>query len=280
MNLEKALLFGTKELEKEKIENSEIDAWYLLEYVCKINRTDFLMDRKKSMLDKEWNEYQKLIIERKMHIPLQYLTGRQMFMGLPFEVNKHVLIPRQDTEILVEEVLKPLKEKMEVLDMCTGSGCILVSLLKYAENTSGLGVDISSKALETAARNAELNGVKADFLKSDLFEDVKGSFDIIVSNPPYIRSEVIKTLMPEVKDFEPIKALDGDEDGLKFYRTIAEKSPEFLKPNGLLYFEIGYDQGNEVKTLMIQNGFEDIRLVKDLAGLDRVVYGKMKERNR
>ena len=212
---------------------------------------------------------------RASHVPLQHITGVQEFMGLGFCVNEHVLVPRQDTEVLVESVLEVLKPGMEVLDMCTGSGCILISLLKLCglADVKGVGVDISEEALKVAIRNAEKLGIDAMFLHSDLFKKVDGVYDIIVSNPPYIRTTVIEELKEEVKFHDPFIALDGKEDGLYFYRRIVEESPKFLKKCGKLYFEIGHDQGEAVSKVMRDAGFTDVTVKKDLAGLDRVVFG-------
>ena len=208
---------------------------------------------------------------------------------MEFIVNEHVLVPRQDTEVLVESVLEVLEPGMKVLDMCTGSGCILISLMKLygtsqAETTGevtedekmlcGVGVDISEEALKVAKANGEKIGVKAEFIQSDLFENVRGEYDVIVSNPPYIRTAVIEELKEEVKCHDPFIALDGKEDGLYFYRKIVEKSLEYLSAGGQLFFEIGHDQGEEVKKLMEQAGFTGVTVKKDLAGLDRVVLGK------
>lgn len=190
-----------------------------------------------------------------------------------------MLIPRQDTEILVETVLEDLEPNMRVLDVCTGSGCILISLLKMLQDgrgqdtVKGVGVDISKEALEVAEKNARKHNTEAVFLQSDLFENVEGMYDIIVSNPPYIKTEEIEKLEDEVKLYDPMLALDGKEDGLYFYRKIIKESRKYLKKNGKLYFEIGHTQGEEVKTLMEEEGFSDVRVKKDLAGLDRVVYG-------
>ena len=196
-------------------------------------------------------------------------------MGLEFKVNENVLIPRQDTEILVEEALRELHDGMDILDLCTGSGCILISLLRYSNDCTGLGVDLSEGALAVAEENAEklLSDRQIRFLKSDLFEGVNGVYDRIVSNPPYIPSNVIETLMPEVKEHEPLQALDGGGDGLYFYRKITEQCGNYLKPGGMLYFEIGYDQGEAVSGLLSKAGFREIRVVKDYGGLDRVVSG-------
>lgn len=222
-------------------------------------------------------KYLDLIQKRAMHIPLQHLTGRQEFMGYVFRINEHVLIPRQDTEILVEEALKYVQADMEILDLCTGSGCILLSILKMVPGLTGTGTDISEQALLVAEKNRADLGLEkeAKFRKSDLFEQVEGRFDRILSNPPYIPSEVVDTLMEEVQRYEPRTALDGGEDGLYYYRKITEQSPAYLKPEGMLFFEIGYDQAEAVMELMKQD-FTNIHVVKDLAGLDRVVYGNLR----
>lgn len=270
------------------IEEAMLDARLLLEFVCHTNRNDLLVHGERVVSDEQAEQYLNAIAERGKHIPLQHLTGEQDFMGLSFKVNEHVLIPRQDTEILVEEVLKELHDGMSILDMCTGSGCILISLLHYSNGCQGVGADISEKALEVARENAErLLGAKDDsdggddvvgecsasFIHSDLFENITGKYDVIVSNPPYIRSDVIPTLMPEVKDHEPMQALDGTEDGLYFYKRIVAEGRHYLVRGGKLYFEIGHDQAEEVSELMRNAGFFEVTVVKDYAGLDRVVFG-------
>lgn len=188
-------------------------------------------------------------------------------------MNEHVLIPRQDTEILVEEALRGLPKDARILDLCTGSGCILISLLVTREDCTGIGADLSEKALQVAEKNGAQAGGRASFVKSNLFENIEGTFDVIASNPPYIRTDVIETLMPEVRDHEPRMALDGSADGLVFYRKITEQAGSYLKEGGKLCFEIGYDQGDEVRELMETHGFADVQVLKDLAGLDRVVAG-------
>ena len=204
---------------------------------------------------------------------MQYLTGSTEFMGLPFFVNESVLIPRQDTEVLVETALAMMKPECRLLDMCTGSGCILLSLAKLGTVAEGIGVDISEGALKVAERNRENLGLpQVRLVHSNLFESVEGVFDMIVSNPPYIPTEDIEDLMREVRDHEPHLALDGSKDGLLFYRKLAEESGRYLVPGGSLLFEIGYDQGGAVSQLLDQAGFKDIHVKKDLAGLDRVVY--------
>ena len=217
--------------------------------------------------------YFDCISRRAQRIPLQHITGEQEFMGLPFIVNEHVLIPRQDTEILVEEALSHLSGNEQVLDMCTGSGCILISLEHYRKGIRAVGADISDEALQVAKRNAESLNADVTFLKSDLFEQVAERYDLIVSNPPYIRTKAIEELEEEVRLHDPMIALDGKEDGLYFYKKITEKSRKHLKQGGWLLFEIGYDQGEDVAKMMEKAGFTEVTVKKDLAGLDRVVSG-------
>lgn len=267
---------GRLALEKADIAEAALDARLLLEHVCGTNRNDLLVHGEREVTAEQENAYNEAIKQRAMRIPLQHITGQQEFMGLPFKVNGNVLIPRQDTEILVEEILPHLSSGVRILDMCTGSGCILISLLHYSMWTEGVGVDLSSKALEVARENARIllsEGRNVSFIESNLFENVEGVYDIVVSNPPYIQTEVIKGLMPEVRDHEPMMALDGFEDGLYFYRRIVEESKGFLRKEGRLFFEIGYDQADDVKKLMEDAGFLEVTVVKDFAGLDRVVHG-------
>ena len=269
------------------IEEAKLDARLLLEYVCGTDLGDLLVHGDREVHPDQESAYVALIARRAERIPLQYLTGTQDFMGLTFAVSESVLIPRQDTEILVEEVLKYLHDGMKVLDMCTGSGCILISLLHYTNHCEGVGIDISQSALDLAKQNGErlLDG-KSDagegegfgsirFLQGDLFEPVEGKFDVIVSNPPYIRSGETQALMPEVRDHEPLQALDGGADGLLFYRRIVAESGKYLYGGGMLFFETGCDQAEAVGELMRQAGFLDIRVVKDYGGLDRVVSGTL-----
>ena len=269
---------GCRTLQAAGIEEAALDARLLLEAVCGTDRNDLLVHGEQPVAPEAEEKYLNWIRQRAEHIPLQQLTGEQGFMGLTFSVNEHVLIPRQDTEILVEEVLKELHDGMRVLDMCTGSGCILLSLLHYSNDCEGLGVDLSAEALEVAGRNVlkVLTPEKAEhahFLQSDLFEKVEGKFEIIVSNPPYIASAEVEKLMPEVRDHEPRMALDGTEDGLHFYRRIIEEAGRHLVSSGMLFFEIGYDQGQAVSELMRTEGYCDVQVVQDYAGLDRVVFG-------
>ena len=223
MTFREAIEVGEKVLKAAEIEDAKNDAWLLLAMVCKISRTYYYVHMDEELTIEQANEYENVLKKRAERIPLQYITGEQEFMGLPFKVSPAVLIPRQDTETLVEEALKVMKPGMKVLDMCTGSGCILISILKNITGVEGLGVDISKQALIVAKENAKLNGVLASFERSDLFEMVTDTYDVIVSNPPYIPTEVINGLMPEVAQFEPYQALDGKEDGLHFYRKIVKE---------------------------------------------------------
>lgn len=280
MTYEESYRWGERELRAAGIEEAGLEARLLLEYVCGTNRSDLLAHGERPLETLQERAYHDLVGRRSKRIPLQYLTGVQEFMGLTFSVNEHVLIPRQDTEILVEEVLRNLHDGMSVLDMCTGSGCILISLLHYSNHCRGVGADISMEALAVARQNEEkLLGREAiaedeiRFVRSDLFERISEKFDIIVSNPPYIESNVIGTLMPEVRNYEPRLALDGGADGLTFYRKIAAKSRDYLYGGGMLFLEIGYDQGESVSALLNEAGFLEVQVVKDYAGLDRVVYG-------
>lgn len=273
MTFREAISFGEEKLNIAGIEDAKNDAWLLLTYVCKIDRTYYYVHMDENMSTEQVAEYESVLCKRAEHVPLQYITGEQEFMGLPFHVNDAVLIPRQDTETLVGEALKVIRPGMKVLDMCTGSGCILVSILKKTVDVEGAGFDISKQAINVAKENAKLNNVNATFERSDLFENVTDTYDVIVSNPPYIPTEVIGGLMPEVAVYEPLQALDGKEDGLYFYRKIVAEASKYLNPGGKLLFEIGHDQGEAVSNLMAEAGFKDVHVVKDLAGNDRVVIG-------
>ena len=296
---------GKDTLEKAGVPEAELDARLLLEWVCGTDRNDLLVHGDAERSAGEQAAYERLIAARGERIPLQHLTGVQAFMGLEFAVDGHVLVPRQDTEVLVEEALRNLHDGMRILDMCTGSGCILISLLHYSNDCQGVGADISPDALDAAKRNAErLLGASAcawiqdggdapkgmgaeasqgpedrqgriSFLESDLFERVEGKFDLIVCNPPYIPSGEIPGLMPEVREHEPLSALDGGEDGLFFYRRIVEECRPHLCGGGMLFLEIGYDQGAAVSRLLEGNGFLEVAVAKDYAGLDRVVCGTL-----
>lgn len=274
--------YGKQKLMAAGIDEAALDARLLLEYICHTDRNELIIhaDRERSSIEEQF--YKIVIEKRASHMPLQYITGEQEFMGLSFQVNAHVLIPRQDTEILVEETMRYLGDGMRILDMCTGSGCILLSLLKYSNECEGVGIDISSDALRVAQENAQRLQLDATFLEGDLFLPLKNFksgktsdtlFDIIVSNPPYIETKVIDTLMPEVRLHEPVSALDGGEDGLYFYRKIITEAPRFMRKGAYLFFEIGCAQAQKVKMLMQEAGFVQVEVLKDYAGLDRVVFG-------
>lgn len=273
MNYRKLYETGKDRLEKAGIQEAALDARLLLEEVCGTDRNTLLVHGDRAVTEEEETQFRIFIERRSTHEPLQQITGWQEFMGLRFSVTEDVLVPRQDTETLVEEVMRYLRDGMEILDVCTGSGCILLSLLRYSNGCRGVGCDISEKALAVAAQNAKELGISAQFIQSDLFESIEGRFEYIVSNPPYIRKDMIPTLMEEVRDHEPLIALDGGEDGLDFYRKITREATEHLYSGGMLFFEIGYDQGETVKLLMEEEGYEEVTVSQDLAGLDRVVYG-------
>lgn len=274
MTLHKLVQEGTDILLQAGIEDAALDSMYLLEYSLHINKLTYLLEREKEVSEEEIQKFLSCIRLREQRIPLQHITGEQEFMGFSFLVNEHVLIPRQDTELLVELTAK-VAEGKRVLDLCTGSGCILLSLAKLCKLQQGVGVDLSLEALEVAGKNKERLQCDVELIQSDLFDKVSGTFDVIVSNPPYIETEVISGLMEEVREHEPYMALDGGEDGLIFYRRIVSEAEKYLSPNGYLCFEIGYNQGQEVKSLMEEAGFKDCVVHKDLAGLDRVVMGHL-----
>lgn len=275
MTYREAWNLGEKILGEAEIADCKNDAWLLLEWVCRIDRSFYYLHMEEDLAEEQFSEYQIALKKRAEHVPLQYIVGETEFMGLKFKVNSSVLIPRQDTETLVEEVLKAVQPGMKVLDLCTGSGCIIISILHNAREVEGHATDISKQALNVAKENAKFNEVAVNFEWSDLFEHVTETYDIIVSNPPYIKSEIIPTLMPEVRGFEPMEALDGKEDGLYFYRKIIEECSAYLNPKGRIFMEIGYDQGAAVVELLAGAGFHEIRIVKDLLGNDRVVTGML-----
>ncbi|MCQ2524360.1 MAG: peptide chain release factor N(5)-glutamine methyltransferase [Lachnospiraceae bacterium] len=272
---------GSLKLKAAGIEEYNLDARLLLEHVLNTTATTLFSDPD-MMVDEEGEKtYLALIDERAKHVPLQHITKKQWFMGLEFNVSKDVLIPRQDTECLVELVQGELHDGMKILDMCTGSGCILLSLLKYSNDCVGVGADISDKALKIAYKNAvdlgmeeKLSDESLRFIQGNLFENVNETFDIIVSNPPYIVTCEIESLMPEVKDHEPFIALNGKEDGLYFYNEIVKVADKYLNKGGFIAFEIGNTQGMEVSKLLKDAGFIDVKVTKDLCGNDRVVSAR------
>ena len=283
LTLKQLYKVGTVKLAEEGIEEFSLDAWYLLEYVTGVSKAMYFAEPERAVSEENADRYIDCIRRRAARIPLQHITGEQEFMGYPFCVNEHVLIPRQDTEILVEEAIQVMRPKMKVLDMCTGSGCIVLSILKmcrekyYMTDLQGIGADVSEEALKVVRENGRRLGVQVTWIQSDLFAKIpeEEKYDVIVSNPPYIETAVIDTLQEEVRLHDPYIALDGKEDGLYFYRRIISEAGKYLKTQGKLMFEIGCDQAEAVEELMKNAGYEQITVKKDLAGLDRVVYGTL-----
>lgn len=278
MNVEQALLFGKKKLKQYDIESYAIDATLLLMKAMSFTKVQIYTNNHVILTQKQQKEYLYDLEQRIQGKPIQYITGVCEFMGLPFTVQEGVLIPRADTEILVETVLQYHEKEhfQNAIDICTGTGCIAVSLAKYTD-ISMYGVDISERALQIAKKNAQYHAVSVTWFQSDLFQNVPMSlahFDCIVSNPPYIATKEIQTLMNSVKCFEPHLALDGGEYGTDFYKKITQQSKQYLKKGAFLFFEIGYQQAEAVCSILNQNGFDNIVVRKDLAGLDRVVLGQ------
>lgn len=273
---------GVRILEDAQIAEAALDARLLLEYICDTNYNTLLAHPDLEVDEVKVSCYIRQVNRRASHIPLQHITGVQEFMGLNFKVSEDVLIPRQDTEYLVEEALIYIQDGMRVLDMCTGSGCILLSIMNYKNDLVGVGIDISDKALKIAKENALNLGLNPALYQGDLYEALasnneeltsKDKFDVIISNPPYIRTDVIDTLMTEVKDYDPYIALDGGEDGLDFYKKIISGATKYLVRYGHIFLEIGHDQGSDVENLLHENGFIDIKIIKDYSGNDRVATG-------
>ena len=254
LTLKQLYKVGTVKLAEEGIEEFSLDAWYLLEYVTGVSKAMYFAEPERAVSEENADRYIDCIRRRAAHIPLQHITGEQEFMGYPFCVNEHVLIPRQDTETLVELVLK-----------------------YYMTDLQGIGADVSEEALKVARENGRRLGVPVTWIQSDLFAKIpeEEKYDVIVSNPPYIETAVIDTLQEEVRLHDPYIALDGKEDGLYFYRRIISEAGKYLKTQGKLMFEIGCDQAESVEELMKNAGYEQITVKKDLAGLDRVVYGTL-----
>ena len=298
MNLKDILEEGKKTLKKNKIEDAEYDATEILLNLLDMDMARFLFEYEDDLevkydrktISNLISEFDELINARASHFPLQYILGESYFCGLRFNVNKNVLIPRQDTEVLVEKVIFDNQDKNKsILDLCTGSGCIAISLAAIGKYKLIVATDISDDALELASKNAnelimdnnfddEMNQ-QVYFLQSDMFKNINKieqtlgikSFDIITANPPYIKSSEIKKLQKEVKDFEPTIALDGDKDGLKYYKEIANNAKTILNKNGKIYLEIGYDQNEDVKKIFEDLGYTHIETIKDFGGNDRVI---------
>lgn len=283
MTLKETLSFGVGTLVNSGIDEAEIDAWLLLEFVSGIGRTEYYMYPDRELDFNVCEKYKQLILKRSNHYPLQYITNVQQFMGYDFYVDESVLVPRPETELLVVKTEKVISEKkkcllnnqsVKVLDMCTGSGCIAISLKLRNYELSVSAVDISNLALEVARKNAEILSADVCFIQSDLFENVScEKYDIIVSNPPYIETGELAELMIEVRDYEPVIALDGKNDGLYFYRKIIKESVSFLKPDGVLILEIGFNQADSVSLLLENAGFKTVEVIQDMSGLNRIVVG-------
>ncbi len=279
MTIEENLKIATMKLKKSKIEEPRKIARLLLCSVLKIRKEEVLLYEKKELAKQEEEEYQKSIQKLEEGYPLQYITHHQEFMKLDFYVDEHVLIPRADTEITVEEVISYCqnqgKGNLRILDLCTGSGAIAISLGRYLPNCEIVAVDISKEALKVAKKNAKQNEVNnITCIQSNLFENVVGTFDVIVSNPPYIKTKVIATLEPEVQK-EPIIALDGGIDGLIFYQKILKQAGNYFKKDGAIFFEIGYDQKEEVMNMIRETKeYREIEGKKDLSGNDRMIMAK------
>lgn len=246
------------------------DAILLLEYVSGYSRSKIRLHYRETMPEKVAERFEELLEFRRQHIPVQYITGQQNFMGFELSVTPDVLIPRPETELLAERVIHTCEGK-DVLDLCTGSGCIAVAVSCLGKAKSVSASDISEAALAIARKNAKQHGIEIEFRQGDLFEAWTSRFDIIVSNPPYIPTGEIAGLMPEVREHEPHLALDGLEDGLYFYRRIASECREYLNPGGHVFLEIGCEQGKAVAELFRKAGFANVQVYQDYAGLDRMV---------
>lgn len=325
MTIREVLTNIRERLQNAGIEDFEYESWAFLDWKLHIDRAEFYMNPNGEVKDELLEELESVLKQREQRVPLQYLMGECEFMGYGFYVDERVLIPRQDTECLVELAVESIRKKeveigqkrnlsevdysgdtakkdivefyenhgmqrfethgadnrkpeqkstkVKVLDLCTGSGCIGISVAKLCPDSEVTLADISEGALSVAKKNAQNLEADVTLIKGNLFENIKGRFDYILSNPPYIPSEVIEGLMPEVKEHEPRLALDGEADGLSFYRKIINEAPDYLNPDGRIYFEIGAEQGEDLTRLMNERGFSKVKVHKDLAGLDRIVTG-------
>jgi len=278
MTYRKALEEVFRRLQAAGVPEPEIDAWYLLAQAAELSRARYYQIQEEEMPVALRETYVLLANRRAERIPLQHIAGTADFMGFSFRVGPQVLVPRFDTETLVEAVLdfgKKEGRELNLLDMCTGSGCIAVSLMKLGDFQPVTAVDLSPEALALARENAELNDCRIRFLEGDLFLPVTGErFDVLVSNPPYIPTGEIAGLMPEVRDHDPWMALDGKEDGLYFYRRLAQEGKSYLQAGGRVFYEIGHDQGPAVTAILNKEGYQNIRVIPDMAGNARVVTGE------
>lgn len=279
MVIREILTLGIEGLKEAGIADAEIDAYLLFESLTGLRRTEYLLYPNKEIADDTADRYFELIRRRTLHEPCQYIIGNCGFYGISLLVNEKVLIPRQDTELLVEKTIQAAKPSAQVLDLCTGSGAVAVAAAAQRPDIRMTAADISEEALEVARANAKRNYCGIRFVRSDLFEgiDPELKFDVIASNPPYVSDAEYEELMPEVKDHEPALALKAGPEGLDIYRRLVPEAPEHLNPGGALIVEIGCFQGAAVSGLFEEAGFES-RVFKDLAGLDRVVFGRLKDR--
>jgi release factor glutamine methyltransferase len=283
--IEELLTYGKDQLEQSGNEYAKYERKVLLEEVLQCNYMYMLMNGSQEVSANQEQQYRDFIEKRCTHYPLQYILGNAHFMDYTFLVDENVLIPRNDTEVLVEtadELIKKMSDeqpsensRLRVLDLCCGSGCIGISLKLYHPDICLVLSDFSVGAIEVTKKNLAKYDLKAEVLQGDLLERFSGKADFIISNPPYIERSVIDTLMPEVREHEPMSALDGGEDGLDFYRRIVADAPAYLNEQGYLMFEIGYNQGEAVSGMMREQGFLDVAVTKDYAGLDRVVCGHL-----
>lgn len=276
MKLEELIKKSTIKLQKNNIDDYSIKLKIIIEYFFNIPINKIIVYMNKEVSSKENVEFEKILQKVINGIPVQYITNKQEFMGLKFYVDKNVLIPQPDTEILVEHVIEycnNINYSSKILDLCTGSGAIAISLAKYIKNANIYATDISENAIEIANKNAKINKVGINFIKSDMFENIEEKdFDIIVSNPPYIKTSVISTLSNEVKN-EPHIALDGGKDGLKFYNIICEKAEKYMNRNGIIFLEIGYDQKENIMNIF-KKKYREVYCLKDLNNNDRVIIVK------
>jgi len=276
MNIKSLLNFGIKFLKDSNIEEANLKTKILLAYILNVSKEYLIIHDEDEVLEELEISFKEKLNELKNGKPIQYITCKQEFMGLNFYVNENVLIPQPDTEVLVEEVIEKVKQNVSknILDLCTGSGAIAVSIAKNMPNVKVVASDISEKALEIAKKNAKRNNVNVKFILSDMFENINEKFDFIVSNPPYIENEVISELPKEVQ-CEPYIALAGGKDGLDFYKIIADKAKEHLNQGGYIAVEIGYNQKDSVIKIFEQEGYKEIYSKKDFGGNDRIVIAKI-----
>lgn len=275
------LNLGTQRLIEKNIDTARLDSQLLLGKVLNKDKLYLIINNDEVVSEEKKKEFLELISRRMEYMPIRYILGEIDFMGLDFFVEKGVLIPRSDTEILVEEVLRVISEDelIDICDLCSGSGAIGISLAYYRKKINVDLIDYYDIPEKVSKKNILRTCLedRVKFIKSDLLKEcikLKKQYDIIVSNPPYIREEEIDNLMNDVKDYEPKTALSGGNSGLDFYERIVEESKSVLKKNGILAFEIGHDQGEDVSELMKENGYKEVRVIKDLAALDRVVIGR------